>query len=194
MKNWLLKKEIVIALIISAITNPFVLLIVGFYYANRLEDAGWSIFLFIVTGTFLPSIVYISKLVKHRTNLFKFVSIPQKDRDPIYLTAIYSFIFNFVIFNYIGDAYWVYNSMLVIIYLGIMYLVNRYIDKASVHASTLSFVTLYLIDKVDVRFSILLLVLPLVYWSRIRLHKHTWLQLFLGTGIGMLIGLLAWTF
>jgi len=78
------------------------------------------------------------------------------------------------------------------VFFSMMYLINKYIDKVSMHAATFTFAIFYLIDKSSTLFILFILFLPLIFWSRWKLHKHTEFQLFLGAMVGVLIGLISW--
>jgi hypothetical protein len=84
--------------------------------------------------------------------------------------------------------------MLLALFWGSYYLANHYIEKASLHSGMFCFAILILAHHVNFAYALGLLVLPTIYWARIELKEHSWLQLMLGTIIGCAIGLLAWVF
>jgi len=93
----------------------------------------------------------------------------------------------------VQDRFWTLHALVFLIGTSLFYLINKYIGKASMHAAAYTFSILYLADRVSMSFAILFIGLPIIFWSRIKLHKHSWLELLLGTSIGMIIGLLSWT-
>lgn len=74
------------------------------------------------------------------------------------------------------------------------YLSGRFIAHASLHAGIFVWGLLTLAHFVNLNFSFGLLMLPILYWSKISTKEHNWLELMLGTVIGAVAGLLLWTF
>ena len=183
-----------LAKVLSLISNPFLIIFVGVLIGDSefiFEQPG-ELLMFIIVGLSLPLIVYINEMLKHKEHFWHYVSLSRESRFPVYLISIYSAFFNIVVFSYLHLSFWVFQGILVFVLFSAMYLVNRYIDKVSMHAAAFTFASFYLIDKASTAFILLLFLLPLVYWSRIKLHRHTTFQLFLGTMIGLFIGLLSW--
>ena len=116
-------------------------------------------------------------------------------RQTIYLLAVFTFTLNAVIFgtDLIPNVFFANLAMVVAILFAASYLINKYIDKLSMHVAMYAFVVMLLTGKVNNSFAILFIFLPVIIWSRIVLKKHTWLQILLGLAIGMAIGILAWT-
>lgn len=190
-----LKFEKFWAQFISTLFNPFFVIIFTFTAANySILINQFGEFLLFLSIVFLPVfVIYIQVILKHKKHPIHFISIERTQRDKIYLIGVYSLLFATIIFANFNLSFWFLHSILLAIYISTLYLVNKYIDKASVHASTFAFAVLYLTDKVNLAYALLFFILPLIFWSRIELHKHTWIQLLLGAVIGMVIGLLSWS-
>ncbi|MEP7104128.1 MAG: hypothetical protein ABI721_05480 [Candidatus Dojkabacteria bacterium] len=189
--------EILTAKGISLLANPILVLFVTFVIGNfsRIR-AEWEIFgIFILIGCFFPMLLYVHYLYIHRKSIWNYTAIPRAKRDNLFLTVIIPFCLNLMLFIYTGQSkFWVYTSMLMVIFFACFYLLNRFIDKASLHTGMFSFSILYLTNRVSVAFAILLVLIPFIAWSRVKLHKHTWFQLMLGMVVGMFLALLSWTF
>lgn len=185
------------AVAISTITNPFFILVVTLFIGNYALIAAQpaQAAIFFITVFSLPILFYLGLLFSGAQNLIHFSVINRRERYLIYLGAVFSSLVATILFRFTNqDMLWVYNAMLLTIFFSIYYMVNRYIDKISLHAGVFAFSMIYLIDKFGVVFAILLAAIPLICWARIKLHQHTWFQLLLGSVVGMFVGLLSWTY
>lgn len=191
-------KDIKVAKFISGITHPLFILIFGLSFAlfdivikhNPFE---YVAFLFLVTV--IPVYFYLWQLYKEKRNGNGSFSLTRENRNPVYLAAFLGAVFTVIIckaFNL--NLFWMYNGMLLCIFFGVLYFVNKFIDKISLHAYVWSFVIIYLANAVSLYWLIGLLMLPFIAQARIVLEKHNKFQLFLGTSLGMFIALISWTF
>jgi len=182
------------ALAISTFTNPFIVISLTFLITNfnLIFNNTDNFILFLVISIGLPLSFYLYEIGKHKKHLLHYISLEKKDRDVVYLITIFCLTFSAIFFSYMRTKFWTLNSILLDIFITLMYIVNKYIDKASMHAAGFCFAVMYLSDRVNPSFGILLIILPIIYWARIKLHKHTWIQLLLGSVIGMIGGLLSW--
>lgn len=190
------RSEKLIAKVVSMGTFPLITLIIALT-AGSLSDVvenSTLLFVFLGVGFSTIGIVYSYQLLKHKGKLAEYVDIPRKERDFIYVAGAFSFLFNAVLFSYLQNQVWFFKSIIVVIFLSVFFFINKYLDKASMHAGAYTFGVVYLIESYGQIFSLGLILLPLIYWSRIKLHKHTWRQLFLGTILGLFMGLLAWNY
>lgn len=187
--------EILIANIVSWVFNPFFVLPISIIISNlnEINTNPFPFLMFSFVGGAPMLFYYLYVEYQHKESPWQFfISIPRVRRNPLLLMGVYTFFFNAVIFSYLHQSFWVSFAILGTIFCGLLYLVNKYIDKASWHAAGLAFSIFYIADRLSLAYAFLLILLPLVYWARIKLHKHTWVQLFLGTVVGMIIGLLSW--
>lgn len=186
-----------IAVIISTVTNPFFVLYLSLILGNFsliISEPNQSL-IFLIINLTLPVVFYIYTLLSNKQSILHFPTVIREDRYLIFLSAVFSSLISTILFSFTSqNIAWVYNSMLICIIFAIYYMINKYIDKISLHAGIFCFSMIYLTDKAGVLFAIFLALLPLICWARIKLHQHTWFQLLLGSGIGMFLGLLAWTF
>lgn len=186
-----------IAIIISTISNPLFLLYSSIFLGNLalVMNQPEQALMFLVLNLTLPAIFYFYTLLSNKQSLLHFPSIVRKDRFIVFLSAIFSSLISTILFTFTNqDKVWIYTSMLLCIIFAIYYMINKYIDKLSLHAGIFCFTMIYLTDRISIYFAILLALLPLICWSRIKLHQHTWFQLLVGSGVGMFLGLLTWTF
>jgi len=74
---------------------------------------------------------------------------------------------------------------------GALFLINQ-CYKISLHMSWATLFVLFLLDLDGLWFWPCLVILPLVFWSRLYLHRHTPKQLWAGFLVGLLIGGVFW--
>lgn len=179
----------VFAKLVSNALNPGIVMVVGTAGLMLVEDfAGIvALIVFLLLGSLLP----LAELSFGALRSKKILS--RRNRYSLYveLTLSYAFVALVLTVSGAGMA-WVYLSMLMSIYFGLFLLVNTYFDKASQHIGMLILWSMIWIDKVTPLAIIGFALLPLLMWSRIYLHKHTWAQFIWGSSIAMLVGLLSW--
>jgi hypothetical protein len=189
--------EILTAKVVSMITNPALILFIALFFGNyeQIKAEPSIFFIFLALGLSLPFFTYLYYLSKHKTHVLQFASITRESRHSIFLYTILSFCLVAVLFMYTRQSqFWISNAMFLTILFGAFYLINKFIDKASVHSGVFSLAIFYMAGNISLAYAFFLFILPFICWSRITLHKHTWFQLMLGSVIGMFIGLLSWTF
>jgi len=183
-----------VAQLISLIFSPEVVLSVGIL--TLVLNSGLVQFLyaliFLALGGLVP-LIY---------GLYTFFREPDLNIEPgrkasllIYLVAVFSFATASILFgiDLIYSAFWSTLAMIMSCFYAISYLVTKYFDKFSMHVAMYAFVTMLLMDQLSVSFGSLFIFAPLIIWARMRLHKHTWLEIMWGWAIGLTVGMLAWT-
>lgn len=188
--------DIVLAQIVSWILNPFFILpatIIASHLTSININPMPFIFFVCISG-FPIFFYYLYYEHKHKEKPWEFfINLSRQDRNTPLIVAIYTFLFSTILLTIFNQLLWEKISVLFVVFSGLMFLANRYIDKASWHAAVLAFCVLYVADKISLIYLFGLILLPIIFWARILLHKHTWLQLYLGTVIGLVIGILSWT-
>lgn len=118
------------------------------------------------------------------------------ERDGMYLVGIFAFSVSSILFgtSAFNDVLWFNLSMILAIYFALAYLVNRYFDKISMHTAMFTFTSVLLAGRVDYGLMLLLVLLPLIIWARLDLHKHDWVEIMWGLAVGLIVGLLSWLF
>lgn len=188
--------DIWLAAFLSWVFNPFIILPLTLISAHitEINARPMPFIFFLFVGAFPVFFTYLYEEYKHKENTLQFlVSLSRERRNTPLLVTLYSFLFNAILFGIFNEYLWQKISILFVIYAGFLYLANRYFDKASWHASMMAFSIFYLADKVTISLAFGLILLPVIFWSRVTLHKHSWLQLYLGTVIGLVVGILSWT-
>jgi len=188
--------DVVLAQFLSWMLNPFFILPFTIVASHLREiNANPMPFIFFVcVGTLPIFFFYLHYEHKHKEKPWQFfINLPRESRSTPLIVAIYSFLFCTILLSIFNQLLWEKISILFVVFAGVMYLANRYIDKASWHAAVLAFCIFYIADKISLDYVFGLLLLPVMFWARILLHKHTWVQLYLGTVIGLIIGILSWT-
>lgn len=190
--------DIKFAKLISLLLNPFIVITFTLVLGNYIwvkDNQGPLIFVIIIM-IFLPLIIYTFKLIHVfglKKNILIFKNLKKSERDSILISILFIDVIAILILNYLSEGYWMLNAIVGFILVASLYLANRFIDKVSIHTAIITFSIFYLVDKLGNEFSLFLVILPVIIWSRMKLHKHTWLQLYLGIVIGMMLGLLSWT-
>lgn len=137
----------------------------------------------------------VALVIVGRAKQLEILELNRNERDSAYLVGLIGSMVAVVVYTTADfiDIKAIEISMLLAVFMGIMYFVNRYADKASLHASTFTICVFALSHFVSLAYGSAFLILPIIYWSRIELRKHTWAQLILGTLLGAFIGLASWT-
>jgi membrane-associated phospholipid phosphatase len=180
---------------ISTIFGPQILAILGAFvlvaYRSPVDFLAYLIFLFVGGG--LPTVTFFIEYFQGKQ---KELNIARRDRDSIYLAGLFGFAITSVLVGsaIVMSALWMLISMVMAIYFGLFYVVNRYFTKASQHMGMICFWSVLLMDKVSLVFILVLALAPVVAWSRVYLHRHTWEQIAWGGAIGLSTGLLTWVF
>lgn len=184
----------IIAKIISIITEPPVVVLFGLYgftWWKGISDLV-SFIIFCLIGL-VP--IFVLYLVEFMHTKRSDLALPRIQRDHIYLVGVFSLVVCTIVFgsSIRQQNFWFEMSMLWTVYFALLYVVNHYFDKVSLHIATYTFVAMLWTGLLDLRFSLLLLFLPVIAWTRFKLHYHTRLELLWGLALGLLIGLLGWT-
>jgi len=192
-KNLILK---LIAHAISVLTNPLIIIyfmISVSYYDLIVKDI--SLFYILLFSLYVPTTVYyLMNVIKIDGFKIEKLSLDQNLRNPLFAYLLSTLIINYFFFNYIGTNEYVQLVLVLIIYISLLLFFNKLIDKVSMHASANTLFIMSLASKIDPLFLLLMLMLPLIFWSRIYLHRHTLNQLIFGSLIGLVCGLLIWIF
>ena len=182
------------AKIVTVIFNPFLVITGALILGNLMwvELKTGPVIFIIAVLIFLPFIIYTLKVSATKKNFWHPHNLLREERHSIYLFGIYVSLAVTLAFGYINEIYWMMHGILAFLLISLLYILNKYLDKASVHTAVFCFSVFYLTDKLDTSFGLFLIALPIIMWARVTLHQHTWIQLFLGIVIGMSVGLLSW--
>ena len=179
--------EKALAQVVSTLSNPFlvlyaVLITGSLTYISKHPESSLT---FLILSSILPLVFYIYEILKHKSHWLHFISLDRKHRDRVFVAALYSLIFAMIIMAYMKEYYWMKLSIILIILVGTFLLVNKFIDKISMHTAVFGFACTFMIDKITAPekifffFVLTALAFPIIFWARIKSHKHTVIQLML---------------
>jgi hypothetical protein len=182
-----------VATIISNILNPYYLLPGGLLVLSIGQGASVLVnaIIFITVGLLPLLLLHVVNYFRSQRDKFE---LDREQRTPIYLLGVLTFSLNTILFgsSLRNNAYFFSMAMVLAIWFGMHFLVNKYYDKASFHLSTFILISLLLLDQVNPRLGVLLLLLPLLIWSRIKLKMHDRYEILWGISLGFVGGLLIW--
>lgn len=180
----------IIARIISFLLNPlFVFLPVPFLLMYRLGydpvyALKWTIFSF---AFHILAVLFVFYSVKRR--VFSDIDVSKREQRPLLFTAISIIILVYTVGLYLFHAPLILYGIVIGALIGIIfaYAVNLKI-KASLHIAVLTTVLIIITKAYDLTYGILLLI-PLVTWSRIKLKRHTLEESIAGFILGICLSL-----
>jgi hypothetical protein len=191
--------EVFLSKVVSDIFSPFIVLSVGFFIGTyhliiREDPIGYVCFM--ILATTLPAYFYIMGIFNKLNDKGSGdMTLLREDRHNVYLAGVFSSIFAVVILTTFNmNTFWIYNAMLGTVFFGVIFFINRFIDKISLHTAAFGFMVVYIANSSSLYWLLALAFMPFIAMSRLTLKKHTKLQLGLGIAVGMFIGLLSWTF
>ena len=176
-----------IAKVISLVTVVpimalFTILLSFIYKRQYFDGIGWFIYT-IVFLTVLPLLAYPLHILIPSSR----VKGRDGERKMAFILAVISYIFGTLI-TFILNAPLIVKKIFMAYLLSGVFLtfVNRELKfKASGHACGVSGPITLLVDLVSLKFLWLFLILPVVFWSRITLGRHTIKELITGTFVGI---------
>lgn len=181
--------------VVSLITSPVVVLIIALFLGNKheIEKKPEYFIVFIVTCFTIPVALRFMQTFRYKVKTNLFGVLAKENRDPIYLACFVSSILSYILFSSenLDNVVWFNLSILLAIYMGIFFIINRFFHKASQHAGSFVLSIIYLSIRIDTKILFFLAFLPLIWLSRYYLKAHTYIELVLGTIIGILVGILS---
>lgn len=186
--------------VINRITDPLVLFLITIFIilSNNYPTNAFNYFfpiilIFPIAHFFVSELIYANK---HTAGAKLYFSSPtRKQRDELYLALLIESILLSLVYgsSFITNLFLFELTMITTIFFAIYYMVNKYIDKVSLHVGTYIFCVLLLAHTMTLEYSLALVSLPVIYWAGISTHHHTWYQMMWGSIIGVIAGLLTWT-
>ncbi|MBI2028344.1 MAG: hypothetical protein HYT07_01920 [Candidatus Levybacteria bacterium] len=185
-----------VAKIISFLLSPlFILLPVPYILVEKVSSnhqyaLKWTIFSYIFV---LAVAVFI--LIGVKLKIFSNFDVSRKEQRPILFLFVAFTLLCYAISLLIFDGPKVLNIVVFAVVLGLIItnFINHWI-KASIHLATVtSFLLLFGILHKGYYFLLLLLV-PLLAWARIRSKEHTPLETLVGTLLGIFLTIAVYTF
>jgi hypothetical protein len=169
------------------VTGLYIYFIFSKYPLYSLEI---SMVLTIYIIIFLPA--YVIKLLKSYPKIQLGEDLNREDRVLVFFALATASLINLsLLLAFDNYGHLVKLNIILFLYWGIFFLINYMIDKVSVHSGWFTFTLMAIGGTYPIVF-LGFLFIPLLAWSRLTLHKHTWFQIIFGSVIGAFIGILAW--
>ncbi len=185
--------ELQLAKLVSWVFSPVIVTILAAFLVVSQSDLSnfFAACVFLLVGGFFPVAADVYEYLRHRNATLE---PAYQQRNEIYLIALFSFSISSLIFGsaILTSTFWMNLAMVMAIFFALYYMANKYFAKASLHVGMFCVMAMLLIQHLSLTYALLFTIFPIVVWSRIRLHRHTWAQILVGTAIGMSVGLLTW--
>lgn len=180
---------IYLARFISFIFNPY-FLIIPIPYLLVLRQTGdgvvamqWTLF-----SLFFLAIVGIAVVILFKRGYFSDLDISKKEQRPLFflLISVFAICYFLGLFYLQGPlVLFISLSGLFFSLLVFSFLVTKV--KASIHVATITAMIFSLSVLYGGQFFLLLFLIPLIGWSRIKIHKHTRTEVMVGGLLGIII-------
>jgi membrane-associated phospholipid phosphatase len=174
----------------SLISIPIFIIICLAIIKNPLSALGWA-FLCILFGTLIP---YLYIFFLFRKNIIDDMHVPNKENriKPLIVTIVCYILGYFVL--YILEAHIFLRSIFVAsIIITVILTAITYFWKISFHTSWVTFVTITYYVLFGKWMLTLLLLTILVGWARVKIKRHTILQVTLGAAISAIVTLFVYS-
>jgi hypothetical protein len=181
-KNFLDKFARAISYIFNGIfiSIPIFLVICFIVVENKLAALGWAS-LCILFGIVIPYI-YIYSLYKKKK--ISDIHIPKKeDRIKPLIVSFVSDVICFMILYVLKAPTFLKSMFLVGIVSTAIFAIITYFWKISIHTSWITFGVITFVILFGEWMLLLILLIPVIGWARVRTKKHTVIQVVLGAGI-----------
>lgn len=184
-----------IARLISTISNPLLLLlfvpfVLVYKTSHKIYDAmTWSVYSWGFLFTVALLIIYAVK-----KKVFTDLDVSRREQRPkLYVACgVFSILYLSGLYLLNGPRILMLTIIGIIAGLGLMGAVNTQI-KASVHVATVASLTMALVIAYGGFYILLLLLIPLIAWSRVKIKRHTVPEALAGTVMGFLLTVLMYT-
>ncbi len=183
-----------LARILSVVFHPLVLflplpyLIIMHAENNYTEAVRWTFFSWLVVFILGIFIMYQVK-----TGRFTNLDVSVRSQRPLFFLsvgiAIAVYIISLLLFN--GPLVMLVLAVGAILALGLIDLLNTRI-KASIHVASVTSILFAFVVLNGILYSWVLLLIPMVAWSRIKLHKHTVSETVTGAIFGFFITIIVY--
>jgi len=162
------------------ISIPILLFICFAVVENKIEAIGWAS-LCILFGTVIPYI-YVGFLYKKK--IISDIHIPKKEeRIKPLIVSFVSYVICFIILYALKGPLFLKSIFAVSIVSTIIFTIITYFWKISLHTSWITFGVITLVILFGKWMLLLILLIPAIGWARVRIKRHTVIQVVLGAGI-----------
>ncbi len=175
----------------SFISVPVFIIICIVVVEDKLAALGWAL-LCILFGMIIP-FLYVFSL--YRKNKIYDIHIPEKSNrmKPLLFTLL-SYITGLVVLYFLGAPLFLKVIFILTIISAFVYTVITYYWKISMHASYITFVVITFNILLGHWMLLLLPLIPIVGWARIKAKRHTKPQVLTGAGLASVICVLGYYF
>jgi hypothetical protein len=168
----------------SFISVPIFLIVCLMAVDNKIEAINWA-FLSFLFGTVVPYL-YIWFLYKKKKINDMHIS-EKEDRIKPLVVACISYIIFFIILYVLKGPLFLKSIFAVIIVSTVILTIITYFWKICLHASGITFMVITFIILFGKWMLLMIPLIPLIGWARVRIKKHTVNQVILGTGVSTII-------
>lgn len=166
---------------------PFILVLrfsQNYYYALK-----WTVFSY---AFFLVVALFV--IIGVMLGVFSNFDVSKREQRPLLFAFSAFAMFSYLLSLFILNGPKVLFIALFAIILGLVFIatVNRWI-KASIHMATFTSVILFIGIIYKGYYFLLLSLIPLLAWSRVKIKEHTAMETLVGTVLGVLITLIVYT-
>ena len=162
------------------ISIPIFLVICFMVVENKIEAVGWAS-LCVLFGTIIPYI-YICFLYKKK--IISDIHIPKKEhRIKPLIVSFMSYVTCFIILYALKGPLFLKSVFAVSIVSTIVFTIITYFWKISLHTSWITFGVITFIVLFGKWMLLLILLIPAIGWARVKIKRHTVIQVILGAGI-----------
>lgn len=168
----------------SFISVPIFLIVCLMAVDNKIEAINWA-FLSFLFGTVVPYL-YIWFLYKKKKINDMHIS-EKEDRIKPLVVACISYIIFFIILYVLKGPLFLKSIFAVIIVSTVILTIITYFWKICLHASGITFMVITFIILFGKWMLLMIPLIPLIGWARVRIKKHTVNQVILGAGITAVI-------
>ncbi len=184
-----------LAKIISFILSPlFILLPVPYILVERVsKDQIYAVQWTIISYLFILAVAFFI-LIGVRFKIFTNFDVSKKEQRPILFLftsfAIYIYVLFLYLFN--GPKVLLIAVLGVVVGLIVVGIVNHFI-KASIHLATMTTFLLFVSILYGGYYLLLLFLIPLLAWARIKSKEHTFSETVVGCLLGVFLAIIIYT-
>jgi len=166
----------------SFISIPIFLIICFMVVENKVEAIGWA-FLCLTFGAIVPYI-YIRFLYKKKRINDIHIPIKEERIKPLLVSCV-SYIICFLVLYIMDGPLFLKSVFAVSVVSTVILTVITYFWKISLHTSWVTFVVITFNILFGRWMLLLILLIPAIGWARVRIKRHTVIQVISGAGISM---------
>lgn len=179
------------AQLVSVVTNPFLVLFLALYihFEFEITQSEFEFGALFISAFAICAVMYLVVLQRYKDTWLQHIDLNRRER--VYILFAIAIGFSFITgVSSLRDYSQDFQEMvtLLTIYWGVMALLTMFITKVSLHASMLLFMSISIFNENLLLMILGLVLFPLMFWSRKKLHKHTFMQLILGSSVGLIFG------